>query len=132
MTTGRTVYDPLRKKDVALTPEEEVRQRVIGWLNGTLGFSLNHMMSEYSFKYNGLQYRADVVVFDRDGSIKLLVECKAPSVKIDQSVVEQGLRYNRVLGVQYILFTNGASLCGYRRVDSGVGYEAITDMSQIK
>ena len=58
------VYDPLRKRDVALTPEEGVRQRMIMWLHSKLGFSLNNMMSEYSFKYNGLLYRADIVVFE--------------------------------------------------------------------
>ena len=95
----QTIYDPLRRKEVAMTPEEEVRQKMIVWLNVRLGFSLNLMMSEYSFKYNGLQYRADIVVFDKNREIKLLVECKAPSVEIDREVIEQGIRYNRSLNV---------------------------------
>lgn len=128
----QTIYDPLRRKEVAMTPEEEVRQKMIVWLNVRLGFSLNLMMSEYSFKYNGLQYRADIVVFDRNREIKLLVECKAPSVEIDREVIEQGIRYNRSLNVKYILFTNGVSLCGYRRRDGSSEYEAISDMTEIK
>lgn len=128
----QTIYDPLRRKEVAMTPEEEVRQKMIVWLNVRLGFSLNLMMSEYSFKYNGLQYRADIVVFDKNREIKLLVECKAPSVEIDREVIEQGIRYNRSLNVKYILFTNGVSLCGYRRRDGGSEYEAISDMTEIK
>ena len=128
----QTIYDPLRRKEVAMTPEEEVRQKMIVWLNVRLGFSLNLMMSEYSFKYNGLQYRADIVVFDRNREIKLLVECKAPSVEIDRAVIEQGIRYNRSLNVKYILFTNGVSLCGYRRIDGSSEYEAISDMTEIK
>lgn len=128
----QTIYDPLRRKEVAMTPEEEVRQRMIVWLNVRLGFSLNLMMSEYSFKYNGLQYRADIVVFDKNREIKLLVECKAPSVEIDREVIEQGIRYNRSLNVKYILFTNGVSLCGYRRRDGSSEYEAISDMTEIK
>lgn len=128
----QTIYDPLRRKEVALTPEEEVRQKMIVWLNVRLGFSLNLMMSEYSFKYNGLQYRADIVVFDKNREIKLLVECKAPSVEIDREVIEQGIRYNRSLNVKYILFTNGVSLCGYRRRDGSSEYEAISDMTEIK
>lgn len=115
-----------------MTPEEEVRQKMIVWLNVRLGFSLNLMMSEYSFKYNGLQYRADIVVFDKNREIKLLVECKAPSVEIDREVIEQGIRYNRSLNVKYILFTNGVSLCGYRRRDGSSEYEAISDMTEIK
>lgn len=128
----QTIYDPLRRKEVAMTPEEEVRQKIIVWLNVRLGFSLNLMMSEYSFKYNGLQYRADIVVFDKNREIKLLVECKAPSVEIDREVIEQGIRYNRSLNVKYILFTNGVSLCGYRRRDGSSEYEAISDMTEIK
>lgn len=128
----QTIYDPLRRKEVAMTPEEEVRQKMIVWLNVRLGFSLNLMMSEYSFKYNGLQYRADIVVFDKNREIKLLVECKAPSVEIDREVIEQGIRYNRSLNVEYILFTNGVSLCGYRRRDGSSEYEAISDMTEIK
>lgn len=127
-----TVFDPLRRKEVALTPEEGVRQKMIGWLNRGLGFSLNLMMSEYSFKYNGLQYRADIVVFDKEKKIKVLVECKAPDVAIDRVVIEQGIRYNRTLDVEYILFTNGVSLCGYKRSVEGGGYEAIADLSEIK
>lgn len=127
-----TIYDPLRRKEVALTPEEGVRQRMIGWLHDTLGISLNVMMSEYSFKYNGLQYRADIVVFDKDMSIKVLVECKAPSVAIDRGVIEQGIRYNKSLSVKYILFTNGLSLCGYKRVEGGEEFEAISDLNEIK
>ena len=125
------IFDPLRKKYVALTPEEQVRQMVITWLNRTLGFSLNLMMSEYSFKYNGLNYRADIVVFNRDMSIKMLVECKAPSVKIDSEVIDQGIRYNRVLGVQYILFANGISMCGYKRDDISNEYHPIKDVKDI-
>ena len=127
-----TIYDPLRRREVALTPEEGVRQKMILWLNGTLGFSLNVMMSEYSFKYNGLQYRADIVVFDKERNIKVLVECKAPSVEIDRDVIEQGIRYNRTLNVKYIFFTNGITLCGYISVGDAGDYEAISYLGEIK
>ena len=75
-----TIFDPLRKREVALTPEERVRQNMILWLQQALGYSPGRMMSEYSFKYNGLTYRADIVVFDKEGNIETLVECKAPGV----------------------------------------------------
>ena len=82
-----TIFDPLRKTEVALTPEERVRQGVIAWLHGQMGIPLVMMASEYAFRYNGRQYRADVVVFGRDAAPLLLVECKAPGVRIDREVM---------------------------------------------
>lgn len=105
------LYDPLRRKDVARTPEEEVRQGLIQWLNKAKGVSLNWMMSEYGFKCGPMAYRADLVIFDKHLNPVLLAECKAPTVPIDRSVIEQGLRYNQQLRVKYMLFTNGQ---GYR------------------
>jgi hypothetical protein len=109
------IFDPLRKKSVAKTPEEEVRQNIIWWLNNERAFPLSLMMSEYSFHFNGLLYRADIVAFDREANPLLMVECKAPTVKINRDVVEQGIRYNIVLRVKYMMFTNGISsyLCRY-------------------
>lgn len=101
------MYDPLRKKEVADTPEEQVRQHIITWINLDRGVSLNVMMSEYSFSFNKLTYRADIVVFDKEGKPLMLVECKAPDVPINREVMEQGIRYNRVLNVKYMMFTNG-------------------------
>ena len=105
-----TIFDPLRRIEVALTPEEQVRQDVISWLHGQLEIPLVMMASEYAFQYNGRQYRADIVVFGRDAAPLLLVECKAPGVRIDREVIEQGIRYNRVLNVKYMMFTNGEKM----------------------
>lgn len=104
---NQKLYDPLRRKEVAWTPEEEVRQGLIQWLHREKGVSLNWMMSEYGFHHGQMNYRADVVVFGKDMHPLLLAECKAPGVPIDRSVIEQGLRYNRTLQVKYMLFTNG-------------------------
>ncbi len=103
------MYDLLRKKEVPDTPEEGVRQQIIRWLNEQVGVPLSLMASEYSFKFNKLNYRADIVVFDRSAKPLMLVECKAPSIKLDREVMEQGMRYNRVLNVRYMMFTNGNS-----------------------
>ena len=73
-----TIFDPLRKIDVARTPEEEVRQSVISWLNAEKGIPLVMMASEYAFQYNSMTYRADIVVFGRDMRPLMMVECKAP------------------------------------------------------
>lgn len=114
------IYDSLRKKQVKLTPEEEVRQGTIRWLNGQVGCPMGLMASEYGFTYNRRKYRADIVVFGRDLAPLLLVECKAPDVTIDGSVIEQAIRYNRVLRVKFILVTNGKTsyLCR-RNPESG-------------
>ena len=114
------IYDPLRKKQVRLTPEEEVRQGVIRWLHEVVGAPMTLMASEYGFTYNRRRYRADIVVFDRSLSPLLLVECKAPEVAIDGKVIEQAIRYNRVLKVRFIMVTNGKTsyLC-HRNPETG-------------
>lgn len=103
------IFDPLRRKEVELTPEERVRQAVIKWLCEKQGISLQRMQSEVAFSYNGLQYRADIIVYDRNLNPEILVECKAPSVKIDRTVINQVVRYTRVLKVRTIIVTNGES-----------------------
>jgi hypothetical protein len=108
------IFDPLRKKYVKLTPEERVRQDTIVWLSKEWEVPLPLMSSEWGFSFNGMQYRADVIVFDRTLQPLMLVECKAPDVPINQMVVDQVIRYNLSLKVKYILITNGKSsyLCG--------------------
>lgn len=101
------VFDPIRKKYVKLTPEEGVRQHVVRMLTGCYSYPETHLAVEYAFKYNKLTYRADVVVFNRALKPVLLVECKAPSVKLTEAVIDQVIRYNYVLDVPYILITNG-------------------------
>lgn len=101
------IFDPIRKKFVRLTPEEEVRQHVIKTLTRCQGYPETHLAVEYGFKYNKRQYRADIVVFNRALQPRLLVECKAPSVTLTAEVIDQVVRYNYVLDVPYILITNG-------------------------
>lgn len=126
------IFDPLRKTEVARTPEEEVRQHVISWLNEELGIPMVMMASEYAFTYNSVQYRADIVVFGKDTKPLLLVECKAPSVKLDRNVIGQGIRYNRVLNVRYMLFTNGRSMYFCERVGDGPEYRFLSEIPDIK
>lgn len=104
-----TLYDPLRKKEVAATPEEYVRQAAIDWLHREMGIPLQMMRSEVAFSFNGLCWRADIVVYGKDASPVMLVECKAPSVALSPDTIRQGIRYNRVLKVRYLWFTNGSS-----------------------
>lgn len=103
------IFDPVRKKRVALTPEESVRQQLIRFLNEKAGVPFHLMNCEYSFEINRLKYRADVVIFGRDAKPIVIIECKAPEVKISKSVFEQIFRYNEKLQVPYLLLSNGTS-----------------------
>lgn len=117
------LFDPLRRKWVARTPEEEVRQAVIVWLRDVQGFPAGLMESEYGFLYNRRRYRADILVFDRRLQPFLLVECKAPGVRLDAKVVEQVVRYTRVLAVRYVLVTNGTDTRLLQRRADGSCYD---------
>lgn len=123
MTDRDRLYDPLRRKWVARTPEEEVRQAVIAWLRDERHIPFVRMASEYGFMYNRRHFRADVVVFDRQLRPFLLAECKAPGVRLDAAVVEQVLRYTRVLTVTFILITDGTVSRLLRRRADGSGYD---------
>ncbi len=124
------LFDPLRRKWVARTPEEEVRQAVIVWLRDVQGFPAGLMESEYGFLYNRRRYRADILVFDRRLQPFLLVECKAPGVRLDAKVVEQVVRYTRVLAVRYVLVTNGTDTRLLQRRADGSGYDCLEKMPE--
>ena len=103
------VFDIVRKKMVALTPEEWVRQHVIHFLISEHKVSINKISVEYSLKWNSMTHRCDLVVFGDDFAPQLIVECKAASVPISQKVFDQIARYNMKLKVPYLMVTNGLS-----------------------
>lgn len=115
------VWDPLRKKNVALTPEEKVRQWFIGVLRDDLKVPVHMMMSEVSMKFGQKPFRADILVYGRDTAPLMVVECKREDVQMSREVLEQALKYNLVLGVKYIVITNGQKTFGFR----STGDEAI-------
>ena len=119
MTERMTIWDPLRKKEVALTPEERVRQWFIGILSTRMGVPLHMMMSEAGFKLGDKQFRADIVVYDRRVSPLMVVECKRPEVDLTQEVLDQAVRYNMVLDVKYIVITNGRQTFMLQKSHSG-------------
>ena len=104
------IFDPVRKKRVALTPEEGVRQWVIGLLHEHYGYPLELMQVEGAISVNGMTRRCDIVVYDTTGKPHLIVECKKPDVSITQKVCDQACRYNTVLHVPYLLLTNGRQM----------------------
>lgn len=101
------IFDPVRKKDVRLTPEEWVRQNFIRYLQEERGYPLSLMQVEKEFSWNGLSLRSDVLVFSPSAMPRMIVECKAPEVKLDNAVFEQIARYNLRYRVPYLLVTNG-------------------------
>ena len=119
MTERQTIWDPLRKKEVVLTPEERVRQWFIGVLSTSLEVPQHMMMSESGFKLGDKQFRADIIVYDRTASPLMVVECKRPEVELTAEVVDQTIRYNMVLNVKYIAITNGTKTFLFRK-DAGM------------
>ena len=117
MGTAKTVWDPLRRKNVALTPEEDVRQWFIMQLNRLMKVPLHMMMSEVALSIGGKRLRADIVVYGRDASPAAVVECKRPDIPLDKTVLDQAVVYNMVLNVRYIFITNGTSTYVCRRQD---------------
>jgi len=101
------VFDPLRKKFVTLTPEEYVRQQFMAWLQDSFHYPRSLMANEIGVNVNGMKKRCDSVVFNRDGSPLLIVEYKAPEVKISQDTFDQIVRYNLVLHARYLIVSNG-------------------------
>ena len=119
MEGRHTIWDPLRKKEVVLTPEEEVRQWCIGVLSRSMCVPMHMMMSEAGFKLGGKSFRADILVYDRKAQPLMVVECKRPEVALTQEVLDQAIRYNMALNVKYIMITNGTKTFICRRKDAG-------------
>lgn len=104
---SKEIFDELRKKFVALTPEEWVRQHLIKYLINEKKFPKSLIGIEYPLKTGNLVQRADVVIFHTDGNPILLAECKAPDVKISQKTFDQISAYNLSLHVPFLIITNG-------------------------
>ena len=119
MASVQTIWDPLRKKEVALTPEERVRQWFIGVLSQNMDVPMHMMMSEAGFKLGGKQFRADIIVYDRSACPLIVVECKRPEVELTQDVLDQAIRYNMVLDVKLMIITNGTKTVMCMRTDEG-------------
>lgn len=101
------ILDTIRKKYVRLTPEEWVRQHVIMFLIETHKYPKSLLNVEKEFLVNGTKKRYDIVVYNRDGSIFLMIECKSYDIAITQQVFDQIARYNLELNATYLMVTNG-------------------------
>jgi hypothetical protein len=102
-----SIFDAIRKKFIILTPEEWVRQHLIQFLITEKSYPISLINVEKVLKVNGLRKRYDVVVYNSDGTINILIECKAPEVTISQSTFDQIAQYNMTLQSNFLMVTNG-------------------------
>ena len=102
-----SIFDEIRKKFIVLTPEEWVRQHCVRFLMEEKQYPKSLINVEKEIKINGLKKRYDIVVFNSDGSIHVLIECKAPKIKITQKTFDQIAQYNLQLKANYLMVTNG-------------------------
>jgi hypothetical protein len=101
------ILDPLRRRFVKLTPEEWVRQNFVQYLINEGRYPAGLIGIEVFFRLNKLKRRIDILVHNRNGMPVLIVECKAPDVKIDEAVFEQIATYNFKFKLPYLIVTNG-------------------------
>ncbi len=128
------IFDALRKKFVRLTPEEWVRQNFVQFLLTEKMYSPALITVEAAVKVNNNPQRADLVVFDRLGNPVLVVEFKAPEVKISQQTFDQIVRYNMQLKVRFLIVSNGMEhyCCSINYAENSYAYlPEIPDFSSL-
>jgi len=101
------IFDEIRKKFIILTPEEWVRQHVVHYLLQDKKYPKSYINVEKIIKINNLNKRYDIVVYQPNGEVFLLIECKAPEITINQQTFDQIARYNLVLNAKYLMVSNG-------------------------
>ena len=102
-----SIFDEIRKKFVILQPEEWVRQHCVQYLIQNKKYPESLINVEKEIKVNDLRKRYDIVVYNNNGSIYLIIECKSPETKINQNTFDQIARYNLTLNAEYLMVTNG-------------------------
>lgn len=101
------ILDPIRRRYVALTPEEWVRQHFVNFLISKYDYPLGMVANEVSIQLNGTKKRCDTVVYNPSLQPLMIVEYKAPTVEITSLVFDQIVRYNMALHVRYLIVSNG-------------------------
>ncbi|WP_340073643.1 type I restriction enzyme HsdR N-terminal domain-containing protein [Leptobacterium sp. I13] len=101
------IFDEIRKKFITLYPEEWVRQHMVQFLIQNKGYPKSYINVEKELQVGTVKKRYDVVVYNKEGGISIVIECKAPSVTINQDTFDQIARYNLTLKADYLIVTNG-------------------------
>lgn len=122
------IYDPLRRKYVALTPEEWVRQHFVNWLISDKEYPTSLMANEAGIKLNSLTRRCDTVVYDQHLDPLMIIEYKESNISITQDVFDQVVRYNTVLKVPYIVVSNGVNHYCCKMNYEKQSYDFLTDI----
>ena len=112
------IFDSIRKSWLLLTEEEWVRQNFVNYLVNELNFPSTVIALEKEITLNELKKRFDVLVYDKDHKPWMMVECKAPAVTLNEETLQQVLRYNISVPVQFIVITNGNITVGWRKADA--------------
>jgi hypothetical protein len=102
-----SIFDVIRKKFIVLQPEEWVRQHCVHYLINEKNYPKSLINVEKELNINGLKKRYDIVIFNSDGSILLIVECKSYDIIINQDTFDQIARYNLALNAEFLMVTNG-------------------------
>ena len=101
------IFDIIRKKFVILTPEEWVRQHTLHFLITEKKYPFSYINVEKQLLINDSVKRYDIVTFKNDGDVEIIIECKAPSIPINQVTFDQIARYNLALNSNLLMVTNG-------------------------
>ena len=122
------IYDTLRRKYVALTPEEWVRQHFVNWLISDKSYPASLMANEASIKLNSLTRRCDTVVYNQLLEPLMIIEYKESNIPVTQGVFDQVVRYNTVLKVKYIVVSNGINHYCCKMDYDKQSYDFLTDI----
>ncbi len=123
-----SIFDAIRKKFIILTPEEWVRQHVVQFLMIEKNYPKSLLNVEKVLQVNGLRKRYDIVVYNSDGTIHILIECKAPEVPISQSTFDQIAQYNMTLQSNYLMVTNGLNHYFCQMDNENEKYQFLTEL----
>lgn len=109
------IFDSIRKCWLLLTEEEWVRQNFVNYLVTELHYPSSMIALEKEISLNDLKKRFDILVYDREHKPWMLIECKEPNVSLNEDVLQQVLRYNISVPVEYIVITNGNTTVGWKK-----------------
>jgi type I site-specific restriction endonuclease len=126
------IFDAFRRRWVSLTPEEWVRQNFVSYLTEIKHFPSSLVAIERSLKINQNDFRADIVLFSKSGNPLVVVECKAPDIKISQQVFDQIAHYNLELRVSYLIVTNGLTHFCCRFDQQNLSYTFLPEIPDFK
>ena len=103
----RQIFDFLRRRYVALTPEEWVRQHFVNYLLNHKGYPKGLLTNEVELRVGDKKLRGDTLLYNRDTTPQMIIEYKAPQIEITQHVFDQIAVYNHLLHVDYLVISNG-------------------------